>query len=128
MRISKLSPVTKIILDELRQKHTIFDLKDKVNLSLHAVRQTVVRLMKSGFVFTCESKIDEIKKRKMKSYTLTEKGKNFLKKVEEFVPDEEESNCKKRLISFNPSSLRVTKSFIKTLTKKATPWDGLLNA
>lgn len=127
MRISKLSQVTKFILDELHEKQTVFDLKEKVSLKLPALRQTIVRLMEHDFVFVFEQKTDKIRKRKMKYYKITNKGKEFIKKVENFVLEKkEEIEDKKRFIFGNEASRQKTKAFIGTLTKKATPWDALL--
>lgn len=127
MNISKIKPATKTILNLLREKHTIFDLQEKVNdiLNLRATRQVVVRLMEYQFVCACDSKLDDIRQRRLTYYQITESGKEILKKINDFYGIEE--NDIKRVVFCNNAATGKTKAFIKTLTKKATPWDSLLN-
>lgn len=126
MLISKIKPATKTILSILQEKHNIFDIQEKVNLNLSSIRQIVVRLMQHQFVHACDSKLDDIRQRRLTYYQITVAGKEILKKINDFYGAEETDHIKK--VSFShTASAGKTKAFIKTLTKKATPWDGLLS-
>jgi len=127
MNINKIKPATRFILNELQEKHTVFELEKKVNINLQATRQVVFRLIEDGFVYVCESKLDGIKKRQIKYYKTTEKGKKFLKTIEETFGEElKKPKEKKNFLFGHHISLGITKAFIKTLKEKATPWDALL--
>lgn len=126
MLISKIKPATKTILNILQEKHNIFDIQQKVNLNLSSIRQIVVRLMEHQFVCACDSKLDDIRQRRLTYYQITESGKEILKKINDFYGVEETDHIKK-VSFFHNASAGKTKAFIKTLTKKATPWDGLLS-
>jgi predicted transcriptional regulator len=130
MRFKNLNPNTRFIIEQLKQKHTVFDLQEKILLNLPVIRQTIVRLMENDLVFVCDSKFDSIKKRQINYYKLTKKGFDFQKKADEFIIQQKIDELdKKRFIFSNSAALEKTKSFIKILTKKtkkATPWDSLL--
>lgn len=128
MLINKIKPATRFILSILQEKHNIFDLQEKVKLNLAATRQVVVRLMEYQFVYACDSKLDDIRQRRLSYYQITDSGKEILKKINEFygIKETKENDIKRVAFSHNASAGK-TKAFIKTLTKKATPWDALLN-
>ena len=129
MLINKMKPITKTILNILQEKHNVFDLQDKVKLNLAATRQVIVRLMEYKYVHVCETKLDDIKQRRLTYYQITETGKEVLKKINEAHGVEEtKTNDVRKVVFYNHAATCRTKAFIKTLTKKATPWDGILNA
>lgn len=128
MLINKIKPATKTILNILQEKHNIFDLQQKVNISVHATRQVIIRLMEKNFVCVCGSEFDFIKRRHIKFYKITNNGKKFLNQLNEFFEKEENKTKVKKVSSCHYPSLGKTKAFIKTLTKKATPWDALLKS
>ncbi len=137
MNINKIKPITKTILNILQEKHNVFDLQEKVKLNLAATRQVIVRLMEYKYVNVCETKLDDIKQRRLTYYQITETGKEILKKINEancqgiidssYGVEETKKNDVKKVVFYNHSATCRTKAFIKTLTKKATPWDALLN-
>jgi predicted transcriptional regulator len=127
MLINKIKPATKTILNILQEKHNIFDLQQKVNINLSATRQVVVRLMDYKLVYACDTKLDDIRQRRLTYYQITEAGTELLNKINKLYGVEEtKTNSKKNYLFGHTMSLNKTREFIETLKHKATPWDALL--
>ena len=121
MRKNRFSAVTKFILEELQEKRTVFDLAEKVNLTLPSLRQTIGRLRKQELISVCDYKVTSIKKSHINYYKLTDKGMDFIKTVNDYlIIKQKKDELNKKIILFsNSEQQEKTKSFTEKLTKKA---------